>query len=98
VVILGSKHSGKRSLVDTLIDISKTTLYGKRMQSGEGNKMRMKGLTTAIDYAYLNVLDSTDPDNRSHSFTQAPTPNSKCTWWRKSSTPPSTASWLRPPC
>ena len=24
--------------------------------------MRLKGLTTAIDYAYLNVLDMNDPD------------------------------------
>ena len=75
MVILGSKHSGKRSLVDSLIDISKTTLYGKRLQSGEGNKMRLKGLTTAIDYEYLNVLDSTDPDNRISHRTQAHTRN-----------------------
>lgn len=26
--------------------------------------MRLKGLTTAIDYAYLNVLDLTDLDYR----------------------------------
>jgi hypothetical protein len=64
VVILGSKHSGKRSLVDSLFDISKTTLHSKRGHAGEGNRMRLKGLTTAIDYAYLNVLDATDPDNR----------------------------------
>jgi hypothetical protein len=98
VVILGSKHSGKRSLVDSLIDISKTTLYGKRMQSGEGNKMRLKGLTTAIDYAYLNVLDATDPDNRTSPGTQARTPSSRCTWWRRSSTPRFTVSWLRRRC
>ena len=30
LVILGSKHSGKRSLVDSLFDIAKTRLYGKR--------------------------------------------------------------------
>lgn len=28
--------------------------------------MRLKGLTTAIDYAYLNVLDLTDLDYRTH--------------------------------
>ncbi len=32
----------------------------------DGNKMRLKGVTTAIDYAYLNVMDITDPDNRTH--------------------------------
>ncbi len=26
------------------------------------NKMKLKGLTTAIDYAYLNVIDLTDID------------------------------------
>jgi hypothetical protein len=26
--------------------------------------MRLKGATTAIDYAYLNVMDMHDPDNR----------------------------------
>ncbi len=91
MVILGSKHSGKRSLVDSLFDISKTTLHSKRVHT-EGNKMRMKGLSTAIDYAYLNVLDATDPDNRNSPATQAPTPNSRSTWWRRSSTPPSIAS------
>jgi hypothetical protein len=90
VVILGSKHSGKRSLVDSLFDISKTTLQSKRVH--EGNKMRMKGLSTAIDYAYLNVLDATDPDNRTPPPTQAPTPSSRSTWSRRSSTPPSTAN------
>lgn len=30
----------------------------------DANKMRLKGLTTAIDYAYLNVLDLTDVDYR----------------------------------
>lgn len=64
MVILGSKHSGKRSLVDSLFDISKTTLHRKGLSAPDGNKMRLKGLSTAIDYAYLNVLDVNDPDNR----------------------------------
>jgi hypothetical protein len=62
---LGSKHSGKRSLVDSLFDISKTTIHNKRLANlADGNKMRLKGITTAIDYAYLNVMDISDPDNR----------------------------------
>lgn len=28
--------------------------------------MRLKGITTAVDYAYLNVMDINDPDNRTH--------------------------------
>jgi hypothetical protein len=62
---LGNKHSGKRSLIDSLFDISKTTLHNKRLSTlVDTNKMRLKGLTTAIDYAYLNVIDTNDPDNR----------------------------------
>jgi len=61
LVVLGSKHSGKRSLIDSLFEIAKTTLHTKR-HAGE-NKMRVKGITTAIDYAYLNVTDMHDPDN-----------------------------------
>lgn len=64
-MILGSKHSGKRSLIDSLFDISKTTLINKRQNNlAESNKMRLKGITTAVDYAYLNVMDINDPDNR----------------------------------
>ena len=63
LIILGNKHSGKRSLVDSLFDISKTTIHNKRLAAQvDANKMRLKGLTTAIDYAYLNVLDLTDID------------------------------------
>lgn len=68
LIVLGAKHSGKRSLVDSLFDISKTTLT-KRGPASEGNRMRMKGVTTAIDYAYLNVIDTADPDNRTLFFT-----------------------------
>lgn len=76
LLILGSKHSGKRSLVDSLFDISKTTLHTKRaLPASDSNKMRLKGLTTAIDYAYLNVVDLADPDYRSSFPTQEPTPN-----------------------
>ena len=65
VVVLGSKHSGKRSLVDCLFDLSKTTIHHKRFGGGaEASKMRLKGQTAAIDYAYLNVTDINDPDNR----------------------------------
>lgn len=65
MIILGNKHSGKRSLVDSLFDISKTTIHNKRLAAQiDANKMRLKGLTTAIDYAYLNVLDLTDVDYR----------------------------------
>lgn len=97
-MILGSKHSGKRSLVDSLFDISKTTLHSKRLSTPDGNKMRLKGLTTAIDYAYLNVLDASDPDNRTSPPIQAPMPNWKSIWWRRSNTHRCTASWLLPPC
>lgn len=76
VLILGTKHSGKRSLVDSLFDISKTTLSTKRaLPNQDNNKMRLKGLTTAIDYAYLNVVDLADPDYRTSSITQERTPN-----------------------
>lgn len=50
--------------MDSLFDISKTTIQNKRfMGTGEGGKMKLKGQTPAIDYAYLNVIDINDPDN-----------------------------------
>lgn len=65
MIVLGNKHSGKRSLIDSLLDVSKTNLNNKRISNAaENNKMKLKGLTTAIDYAYLNVADINDPDNR----------------------------------
>lgn len=46
-----------------MFDISKTTIHNKRLAAQvDANKMKLKGLTTAIDYAYLNVLDLTDVD------------------------------------
>jgi len=83
LIILGSKHSGKRSLIDSLFDISKTTLINKRASATDNNKMRLKGLTPAIDYAYLNVVDINDPDNRISIPTQALTANYKYTWCSK---------------
>jgi signal recognition particle receptor subunit beta len=74
LVILGSRHSGKRSLIDSLFDISKTTMYAKKHHPTT-DKMRLHGVTTAIDYAYLNVVDMLDPDNRTPHAMQAPTPN-----------------------
>lgn len=62
LIILGGRHSGKRSLMDSLLDISKTTHYSKR-HNPNADKMRLHGTTSAIDYAYLNVLDMHDPDN-----------------------------------
>lgn len=65
MIVLGNRHSGKRSLVDTLFDISKTTVHAKRLSSQiDSNKMKMRGLTPVIDYAYLNVLDILEPDYR----------------------------------
>jgi len=55
-------------------------MHNKRLNTPtESNKMRLKGLTAAVDYAYLNVMDINDPDNRTLSTTQAPTLNSKFT-------------------
>ena len=69
VIVLGNKHSGKRSLVDSLFDISKTTLHNKRLAvNADANKMKLRGLAPIIDYAYLNVLDLTDPDYSSLLF------------------------------
>jgi len=96
MIILGSKHSGKRSLVDSLFDIAKTTLYSKR-QSTE-NKMRVKGATTGIDYAYLNVIDMHDPDNSTNRIIEEPMPSCKSTWLRRCSLLRFTASSLRPVC
>jgi hypothetical protein len=77
---MGNKHSGKRSLIDSLFDISKTTIHNKRLSTQtENNKMRLKGLTGAVDYAYLNVVDINDPDNRTLTATQVHTLNSKST-------------------
>lgn len=96
LIILGNRHSGKRSLVDSLFDISKTTLYSKRLAPNAENKMRLHGTTTAIDYAYLNVVDMHDPDNRIINNIKAPTRNWKCTWSNKSITRQSTANWPSP--
>ena len=48
--------------------------------------MRMHGITTAIDYAYLNVMDMQDPDNRNPIDIQAPMPNSNYTWSKRTTT------------
>jgi hypothetical protein len=62
---LGNKHSGKRSLIDTLFDISKTTIHAKRLTShSDTTKMRLKDTSPIIDYGYLNVLDPTDTECR----------------------------------
>ncbi len=61
VIVLGSKHSGKRSLIDALFDVSKTTLYGKKNPNqSENSRIKIKGNIPVVDYAYLNVLDLTD--------------------------------------
>ena len=84
-MILGSKHSGKRSLIDSLFDISKTTLINKRQNNlAESNKMRLKGITTAVDYAYLNVMDINDPDNRTLLSMKEHTQSLKSIWSKKS--------------
>ena len=87
VIILGSRHSGKRSLVDSLFDISKTTIHNKRLAAHvDANKMRLKGLTTAIDYAYLNVLDLTDIDYSKSLSIQELILNCKFTWLKNTIT------------
>ena len=83
VIVLGSKHSGKRSLIDSLFDVSKTTIHSKRFGGAEGGKMRLKGQTAAIDYAYLNVIDINDPDNRIPQDTKVPMPSWNSTWSKK---------------
>ena len=63
VLVLGHKHSGKRSLVDSLLDVSKTTLNSKKISTNyTSGKMKLKGLAPILDYSYLNVLDLNDPD------------------------------------
>ena len=80
VIVLGNKHSGKRSLVDSLFDISKTTIHNKKLAANaDANKMKLRGLASIIDYAYLNVLDLTDPDYRSYIDTQVLIANWKST-------------------
>lgn len=80
VIVLGNKHSGKRSLVDSLFDISKTTIHNKKLAANaDANKMKLRGLAPIIDYAYLNVLDLTDPDYRSYIDTQVLIANWKST-------------------
>lgn len=78
--MLGNKHSGKRSLIDTLFDISKTTVHTKRLSAhSDANKMKLRGLAPIIDYAYLNVLDLTDPDYSKLSLNQELIANCKYT-------------------
>ena len=63
--MLGSKHSGKRSLIDSLYDISKTTIHSKRFTTAHlSGRMKLKGLAPILDYGYLNVLDLNDVDYR----------------------------------
>ena len=65
VLVLGHKHSGKRSLVDSLFDVSKTTFHSKKISPNyTSGKMKLKGLAPILDYSYLNVLDLNDPDYR----------------------------------
>lgn len=51
-----------------MLDASKTSINNKRLlTNSESNKLRVKGLTSALDYAYINVIDFHDPDNRTTS-------------------------------
>ena len=46
---MGNKHSGKRSLVDSLFDISKTTIHNKRLAAQvDANKMKLNHRFTWI--------------------------------------------------
>ena len=87
MIVLGNKHSGKRSLVDSLFDISKTTIHNKKLSvNADANKMKLRGLAPIIDYAYLNVLDLTDPDYRKSFDIQELIANWKSTWYRTNMT------------
>lgn len=46
--------------------------------------MRLKGITTAVDYAYLNVMDINDPDNRTILSMKEHTQSLKSIWSKKS--------------
>jgi len=65
LIVLGSKNSGKRSLIDSLMDLSKTDInYKKWNVNWDKIRMRQKGKVTGIDYGYLNVNDLNDADHR----------------------------------
>lgn len=95
--MLGSKHSGKRSLIDSLFDISKTTIHSKRLTTNHlSGKMKLKGLAPVLDYAYLNVLDLNDPDYRTHPLIQELTLNSKFIWSKTPTTTKSSSNLKNP--
>jgi len=64
VLVLGHRHSGKRTFIDSLYDLSRTEMPKKAVV--ESARLRDKNLTSVIDYAYLNVVNLRDPDNRTH--------------------------------
>lgn len=60
VLVLGSRHTGKRTLIDGLCEISKTIISKKNQEV----RIRDKSLVSAIDYAYVNATNLNDPDNK----------------------------------
>jgi hypothetical protein len=55
--------------------------------------MRLRGTTTAIDYAYLNVIDMHDPDNSTLPIKKEHMPNLRFIWSSRSSLHKSIKSW-----
>jgi len=56
--------------------------------------MRLRGTTTAIDYAYLNVIDMHDPDNSTFPLKKEHMPNWRFIWSSRCNLHKSINSWL----
>ncbi|KAL4451029.1 hypothetical protein ABPG74_021351 [Tetrahymena malaccensis] len=62
VLVLGTRGSGKRTLIDSLHEISQTIYPKIRSNEMQSGKLRIAGSVSALDYVYLNVKNLDDQD------------------------------------
>ncbi|EAR92881.3 cytoplasmic dynein 1 light intermediate chain 1 (macronuclear) [Tetrahymena thermophila SB210] len=62
VLVLGTRGTGKRTLIDSLHEISQTIYPKIRSNEMQSGKLRIAGSVSALDYVYLNVKNLDDQD------------------------------------
>lgn len=63
ILVLGNKNSGKRTLFDSLHEMSQTEFPKSGTTDTNPGKLGIKGSSSAVDYVYLNVKNLEDPDD-----------------------------------
>ncbi|EGR30364.1 light intermediate polypeptide 2, putative [Ichthyophthirius multifiliis] len=63
VIVLGTKNAGKRTLLDSIHDISSSTFPKTRNNDIQSGKLRISASAAAMEYIYLNVKNIDDLDD-----------------------------------